>query len=89
MSKIFYSVDEILDNPTEPHNLGVIWEAIGPDAVEDWFDGGKEREAEKIVKALKEKDFTALGEVILPMALSYLNSVVKRSLSIVDEDFDI
>ena len=53
----------------------VLWEAVGPDAIEDWWDGGKERETGRLAEALASEDPARVGEVVTAWAVPYLNHV--------------
>lgn len=57
---------------------GAVWEAIGPDAVEDWREGGERRVTHEIAHALLDNDAQRLGWLLLDMAIPYLNRVAEQ-----------
>jgi len=52
-------------------------EATGPDAVNDWYEGGRERYVSKLAELLMDGDNEALGAYIRQHAIPYLNDVAR------------
>jgi len=50
-----------------------LWEAVGPDAIEDWWEGGRDRESTRLAEALASGDPARVGEVVGSWAVPYLN----------------
>jgi len=57
---------------------GAVWEAVGPDAVEDWAEGGEQRVTRDIAQALLNEDAAELGNLMLKLAIPYLNRVAEQ-----------
>ncbi len=52
-----------------------LWEAVGPDAIPDWWQGGKERESARLAEALAAENPARVGEVVSAWTVPYLNRV--------------
>lgn len=53
--------------------------AMGPDAVEDWFDGGEDRWVKEISSLIQEGDIGGLGHFFYEQARRYLEDVVSNA----------
>lgn len=60
----------------EPWAVEALWDAVSQDAVEDWLDGGRLRESQRLAIALLIRDpdirRRRLGEVVESLAFPYL-----------------
>jgi len=78
-----HSLDDFLRSAGDGDTIAtdILWESLGPDAIDDWYENGRSRETKRIADILLARDSDALGEILMHRALEYIDRHVHRDTS--------